>query len=167
MDWRNQNHWTLDTLALQPAKFFFSKNKMGPTARRWASAFWPRWGLSTQGILQLKPCGWADAGRGTVQILNNGQNPSTVLSDADIGLKAPAVAGLGGGGGAAGPGEGTRSPAGGWGALVRMGDQLSTNQNKNKLPGASMGSGADRLFPPPTWLLFHICVKGMLLKKGK
>lgn len=105
MYWRNQNHWILDTLALQPAKFF-SKNKMGPTARRWASTFWPRWGLSTQGILQLKPCGWADAGRGTVQILNNGQNPSTVLSDADTGLKAPAVAGLGGGGGAAGPGEG-------------------------------------------------------------
>lgn len=74
----------------------------GPQPSGW---IW-RWGLSTQGVLWLKPCDWKDAGRGTVQILSNGQNPGTVLSDVGAGLEAPAIARLGWGGWAAGTGEG-------------------------------------------------------------
>lgn len=41
VDWRDQNHWIRKMLAgFQAAEFFSIKNKMGPTATRWASAFW-------------------------------------------------------------------------------------------------------------------------------
>lgn len=41
VDWHKQNHWILKTLAgFQTAEFFSIKNKMGPAARRWVSAFW-------------------------------------------------------------------------------------------------------------------------------
>ena len=80
-----------------------------------------RWGLSTQGVLGLEHCDWEVAGRGTVQILNNGQNPGTVLSD----VGAPAVSSLGVGQVACRRLEGS----GAWEISY-----LFTNQSKKKLP---------------------------------
>lgn len=44
--------------------------------------------------------------------------------------------------------------------------QLFTKQCKNSLPWVNPGSAADRLPLPPTWQAVHVCVKGILRKKG-
>lgn len=51
--------------------------------------------------------------------------------------------------------------AGYWGTSY-----LSTTAKINCCESA-LGAGADRLFPPSSWQSVHICVKGILLKKGK
>lgn len=64
--------------------------------------------------------------------------------------------------GLAQPGRGKLAHAGRE-VLVEMGDQLCTNQHKNEVLRVS------RQVTPISHLVvfFHICVKGILLKKGK
>lgn len=113
-------------------------------------------GASTQGILRLKLCDQEDAGQGDGEWATSGHCPGRVGG----GVEVPAGVRLWEG--PAQPGRGKLAHAG-QEVLVEMGDQLFTNQHKNDVLRVG------RQVTPTSHLVvfFHICVKGILLKKGK